>query len=147
MADRLAVARRDYIAVRMTADAAHELAMQAAARLWDEAPLDPVEGQPGKFLVPRGFLVQYNDIGVTASADWSRAVADADAEVTTAIAEARADGIFHWDVARPGETIGWPECMFCHHPVPGGVEDYPGSGVICADADLCDERLMAVAHA
>lgn len=152
MADRLAVARRDYIAVLMAANAAYEADMAPAQELWLQASRDALANasrggeKPSSARISDLVMAEYQGIWQEAQARLVAAVADVQREVTLAVAEAKAAGTFHWDVAEPGETVDWPGCMFCHHPVPGGVEDYPGSGVVCAVEAECDARMLAGAR-
>lgn len=102
MIDRLAIARRDYIAVRATADAECEAAYAEARAELDAAGTE--KGEHG-LRIPAKALVKYNITLSAANARWSAAIAAPEAEILAVIEEAKTAGTFHFDTAPDGVKL------------------------------------------
>ena len=99
MPDRLAFARRAFIDTASAAAITYADAMGEVELKWRAAAL---QARRGNTKLTREFVSWYLKAGWDARAAYEQAVAATRAEVRAAIAEARANGTFHWNTAPRG---------------------------------------------
>ncbi|HET9893746.1 MAG TPA: hypothetical protein VFQ44_02320 [Streptosporangiaceae bacterium] len=102
-ADRLAIGRRDYIAVTLVVNAAHDTATAAARKRLDAAEYDGDGERVAR--IPDSAREAYNTTCAIEAAKLRAARATAEAEIDAAIAEARENGTYHWDIASPDAVL------------------------------------------